>query len=985
MDGSPRALRVDPSYPLRSQLPPSQEDGRSSLTNGMARTTSRRRRPTGSGPPSRAPFDHFPQPPAPEVPKAPPVSYRPPNDAEHYGSSRSGYPSPSFAERARALTGNSISIPPSDPDLEPTPPPVKPVRRGSLNRPIGGVYSEIQQHKRDSYPPPNGPISPRRFSNPTSPQQYQAPNPYPPDRESKSAPNRDIPNRNLVTSSVPQASTRRASTGVPQPLKKEWAPDRSPLQKLEVKLSDISKEEKRARVQEAEHKLRDSLAGDTRRRSGPEGGSTLDRNSSGRGSVNISDMRQRGPRKTVDLPQSQRQYLPRSNIDKDNPSEPVPAEVSTIARSDNQRESLSAGSYPQRVSKKGRTEGEQPESVGHLSTNPVKALASSNLEQQPERGVRFQGQDGTGDVDPHPSEPDVLDMRNDRKSSVTEALARSDEGHNARRNKIHQNAQTMKSHSRSREVPPIQQELYKNRAERFHDDASAAIYGGSVDPISRHAVRTQDQASKDEMPPQRAFAAQARQVEGFGAAKQGAVDGSAHRKHHISDILHRGHEHISESHGQSGASPRHLDEWRRAGTARLTAADFGSENESEQDQHAWWEGRRSGSRRKGGRTSNKATRSFPEAQQNGTGKFNTIFASSRDRIREQAVDSVKFEVPHTRPYLGEVEYKRFEEASKSPLGNHVSLFLHRSAHDQTRGLTSAYSYSCPNLAIHDPSHESHICEPYLSKELTQSMRSIRIRPVPDLATFNPPLYLKCGPLLRYTGLRRDRLQTRSRSGGPSSIERETWRGSLMIVTADSDSVYDPAPTLRLFPEPMNILPAPSHNVDPNNLQDLPSEYIDPIAGLPKLSRSGKTVYVKPVDDLEHSKDLSQLENDDGLFEETRTAAVPTAYGTPDFRASSANPKPVKGEGRKSKKGQMVRGVRLHVERGVTFWRFNLEIELGAEQARIAYSINNSPSVGFWVPARGHSMNVMFHSCNGFSMSVKYELTHTNEKTEADFL
>lgn len=192
----------------------------------------------------------------------------------------------------------------------------------------------------------------------------------------------------------------------------------------------------------------------------------------------------------------------------------------------------------------------------------------------------------------------------------------------------------------------------------------------------------------------------------------------------------------------------------------------------------------------------------------------------------------------------------------------------------------------------------------------------------------------------------------------------------MIVTADADSEYDPTPTLRLFSEPMDILPAPSQSVDPNNVQDLPSEYVDPIAGLPKLSRSGKTIYVKPVDDLEHSKDLSRLENDDGLFEETRTAAVPTAYGTPDFRASSANPKPVRREGRVSKKGQLVKGVRLHAERGVTFWRFNLEVELGAGQARIAYSINKSPSIGFWVPARGHSMNLMFHSCNGFSMSVK---------------
>ena len=42
--------------------------------------------------------------------------------------------------------------------------------------------------------------------------------------------------------------------------RKDWASDRSPLQKLEVTLTGISKEEKRARVQEAEIKARERIA-----------------------------------------------------------------------------------------------------------------------------------------------------------------------------------------------------------------------------------------------------------------------------------------------------------------------------------------------------------------------------------------------------------------------------------------------------------------------------------------------------------------------------------------------------------------------------------------------------------------------------------------------------------------------------------------------------------------------------------------------------
>jgi hypothetical protein len=54
---------------------------------------------------------------------------------------------------------------------------------------------------------------------------------------------------------------------------------------------------------------------------------------------------------------------------------------------------------------------------------------------------------------------------------------------------------------------------------------------------------------------------------------------------------------------------------------------------------------------------------------------------------------------------------------------------------------------------------------------------------------------------------------------------------------------------------------------------------------------------------------------------------------------------------------------------VTFWRFNIQVELGDRQTRIAYRINRGPAMGFWVPARGETMNIMFHSCNGFSLSV----------------
>ncbi len=946
-------LRVNPNLPLPSSLPSLQRD-RSPPSNGSARTTSKRRRPSGTGL-GRTPIENFPQPPAPEVPKAPPVSYRPPHSSDDYSPPEGNSPT-SFAERTRALTGKSIPAEPPDLRPEPLPKSARPERRGSLNRPIGGLYSEIQKHKRDSYPPPGGPISPRRFSNPASPRQFEPRidnlpgrkvssttaqkdedmNGAPPSRKDSSA---TAQKYSETASPAAQPSTRRTSASVTQPERKEWAPEHSPLQKLEAELT--SKEKKRARVEAAERKLRESQARDGQHESGRGNDLAADRSTSRRASTDT------GAARTRRLP-----------------------DQTEVSRAAGHREQPIRESKTQRTSGRISSDSHQPLSLDRLNKTSTRSAEKPQVDQQQGRGVRFQAEDDTEDIVTYSSDMDKADLRNRRRSWGTAALAKSDEERAARREKFRQDPLTVRKRTPSRSVPTEQQELYTSRVERLNEDASAATYGGAPDPVPRHTVQSQGQATNYVVPPQTAAGIQARQMVGFGSGSQGIIEGQATRKHHLSSILHRGHNHIADAYEQSNARPRHLDEWKQGGTARLTAADFVTGKESKDKGDTWWEESRSNSRRKSGRT--RQAQSAQGDYQDNKGKILAPISSQTRRPGESPSSEYMI---HTRQYVGQEQFRRVKNHSRSPHESHVSHFLHRSRNEQLPRLSSVYSYSCTNLADHDPAHFEHICEPYLSKELTLSMRSIRIRPAPALATFDPPLYLKCGPLLRYTGLKRDRLHIQTRSG-PSSSERETWRGSVMIVTADADSSYDPAPTLRLFSEAMDLLPPPPQNHNAEDGHELPAEYIDPIAGLPKLSRSGKTVYVKPVDDLEQGVDLSRLEDDEGLFEEFRTAAVPTAYGTPDFHpgrgngTSQTNPK-IGGRGeRASNKGQQVRGVRLHAERGVTFWRFNLEVELSVQQTRVAYSINGSPSVGFWIPGRGQSMNVMFHSCNGFSMSVK---------------
>lgn len=444
----------------------------------------------------------------------------------------------------------------------------------------------------------------------------------------------------------------------------------------------------------------------------------------------------------------------------------------------------------------------------------------------------------------------------------------------------------------------------------------------------------------------------------------------ARQRQQLSDLLHRHPDGNLVPMESQGSHSRGLDEWRQEDTARLTIVDAEPKNDTTSSQSAWWENSNA-KPDTSSRAARRASRFSDGDYEEAYGKHPFLESASDKNFRTGSTHfSLKSEPFHVRGYMENDKAPARASNKKSWLRNHIPQATKKAS---LFSLNDVYSYSCPQLGEHDVFHPHHICKPYASRELTRSMRSIRLRVAPSPASFSPPLYLKCGPLLRYTGLRRDRPQD---FRSDKSSWRETWRGSVMIVTTDGGSSYNPAPVLQLVHEPMELLPPLPHSIDDESSRSLPPEYVDPIAGLPKLSRTGKSVYVKPIEDLEHEVDLSRIEDDGGLFEETRTAVVPTSYGQPSNRtrrnvdSTSVDSKGRRPGGQARSGVQQVRGVRLCAERGVTFWRFNIEVELGDQQARVAYRINNSASVGFWVPARGQSMNIMFHTCNGFSSSVE---------------
>ena len=63
----------------------------------------------------------------------------------------------------------------------------------------------------------------------------------------------------------------------------------------------------------------------------------------------------------------------------------------------------------------------------------------------------------------------------------------------------------------------------------------------------------------------------------------------------------------------------------------------------------------------------------------------------------------------------------------------------------------------------------------------------------------------------------------------------------------------------------------------------------------------------------------------------------------------------------------------------TFWRFSIAVPLSESDQRVEYKVKTAEGArpvidagrtAFWVPAKGESMRLLFHSCNGFSLGIE---------------
>jgi hypothetical protein len=636
--------------------------------------------------------------------------------------------------------------------------------------------------------------------------------------------------------------------------------DRSPLQKLEGKLGGISKEERRARIEDAEHRARQQSSANQSRRVDSRQQQPL---------PYIPDAGyQRHERRYSSAPTPGTEHD--ENMQQGRPSLDYEGGPPGLANTNE----LNAGQRFRRASDALRMQGQAP-TVGephHYPDQPNQVEGQTRLERSESKSYRHRARDaGFVGAAAAAAMPSLVSHTHDGTASQERGRRTSghddemrlnsrDKNHNASQHTILQDRPA--GQNSSSQAPGAQQSLHTSRLGTT-GGIKAAIQHQDPDPVPPKSVTTGHKHRPIySIPPQTAGAQDARDHVGFSNVQPIAPpqdDQSTRRHHHhgVSNLFHR------QQHKDGVYRKRpELQEWRQAGTARLSADDHDVQDSvqatTSRNGH-WWDSR--GSRR-----------SDPVSNSSG------------------AYDGA------------------YDEPAK---------------------------------------------------------------------TFRPPLFLKCGPLLRYTGMRREKLSQRSHTG---HTEKEIWRGTVMIVTQDEHSSYEEIPTLRLFAQSMELLPP----LSAEHQQDPPPEYLDPVAGQMKVSRTGQPLFVRPVTVLEDGVDVSRVENESGLFELTKSSDRESQQThrpvAQEDRYSNMPSKPrIRArDGEKAGKYREVKAVRLHRERGVTFWRFSLEIELGLRQARVAYRINRGPAIGFWVPGRGQSMNIMFHSCNGFSLSV-----NSNEFTGPD--
>ena len=336
---------------------------------------------------------------------------------------------------------------------------------------------------------------------------------------------------------------------------REWAADRSPLQKLEVKLNDISKEEKRARVELAEQKLRESQGVSGSRRASQSSGAPIRQVSTAKRAVSGPTVDRRSASGVTS--EAARSSTGSGVSDRRNSKE------QQVATSSAPRHPSTASAIPTRSSsQRYSTQSRDPK-------DSSRRRSSVDNGRSTDRGVRFHHE--VDDIGSGES------PKQETQSTPTNAM----------------------SGLASLPKSTRQQVLSGKEGSPDYDQNTKERDIGGEDPVPGHAVRSSQHGLKYEIPPQTAAGIETRKQVGFGSRLDEKTDIPTHHRPHLSAILHHGRHDRATPGALKPAAARHLDEWRRGGVAHLSLLDLEHNiDKSQIDKNkAWWEKNNSSRRR----------------------------------------------------------------------------------------------------------------------------------------------------------------------------------------------------------------------------------------------------------------------------------------------------------------------------------------------------------------------------------------------------
>lgn len=570
--------RISISSPLSGKEPLPQ--------NGEGGTTwQRRRRNRGQ---EQQPFDEVPSPDevpaAPDVPRVrPPVSYQRPfvdtvAPAARHGSSRS------FSARARSLQQEAYSptlCGPADQSVSPGEHEVARPHPRSFSDSSTLSYVQIRPTISASYSSSSG-------------------NPAHPIGHSGSL---SLGQNVTVASPLSRSNTRKESTSTTG--SRNWASDRSPLQKLEVKLSDISKEEKRARVQEAEQRLKDSKAGRGNRRPSQRGASPSEPPPPRRVSRGMS----KGSEKPMlhDVRGTEAGSL-RRDIDTETGRRVTMTDRAAMRVGDPSRQSPDTSkSYDEGgADRLNDTRNRVELQYGQSMDSPITVNSSEPHYGDTERSVPFQDQHRQANFSDQGAWPQGGATA--QRRTYPDATARPPSG-------------TVSGHG----VPVM---IGRNGSRRFQKEqplvqVSKQSYGDQTKPtdepysVPSPIIQNPRKQSVGYEQLQTAGTQRPRQTTEFGDGGYERIESLSHEKHHLSNLLHRGKRSPSMPLETHRVGPRRLDEWRGGKTARLTALDFLMEPQDAALKQPWWE-RKSQGHKRGNKAQQSSDRDRSFENENGT-------------------------------------------------------------------------------------------------------------------------------------------------------------------------------------------------------------------------------------------------------------------------------------------------------------------------------------------------------------------------------